>query len=76
VVPGVELVGFLSDEAVELVQSVRSHLSDEGAAAWTAKPWVQQIRISLERERITGALPIGVGSVMKTTRVILKRFYG
>jgi len=43
VVPGVELVWFLSDEAVELVQSVCSLLSDEGAPAWTAKPWVQQI---------------------------------
>ena len=43
IVPGVELAWFLSDEAVELVQSVRSLINGEGAAEWTAKPWVQQI---------------------------------
>ena len=44
VVPGVELAWFLSEEAVELVQSVRSLINGEGVAEWTAKPWVQQIR--------------------------------
>ena len=43
IVPGVELAWFLSDEAVELVQSVRSLLSGDGLAQWTAKPWVQQV---------------------------------
>ena len=43
IVPGVELAWFLSDEAVGLVQSVRSLLSGEGLAEWTAKSWVQQI---------------------------------
>ena len=43
IVPGVELAWFLSDEAVELVQSVRSLLSGGGLAQWTAKPWVQQV---------------------------------
>lgn len=43
IVPGVELAWFLSDEAVELVQSVRSLLSGEGLAEWGAKPWVQQV---------------------------------
>lgn len=44
VVPGVELAWFLSDEAVELVHSVRALLSGDGLAEWTAKPWVEQIR--------------------------------
>lgn len=43
IVPGVELAWFLSDEAVELVQSVRALLSGEGLAEWGAKPWVQQV---------------------------------
>lgn len=43
IVPGVELAWFLSDEAVSLVHSVRGLVNGEGLAAWTAKPWVQQI---------------------------------
>ena len=43
IAPGVELVRFLSDEAVSLVQSVRSLLDEEGKQEWLAKPWVQQV---------------------------------
>ena len=43
VAPGVELVWFLSDDAVALVQSVRSLFGGDGLAEWTAKPWVQQV---------------------------------
>jgi len=42
-VPGVELALFLSEEAVELVKSVRALLSDQGIQEWTQKPWVQQL---------------------------------
>jgi predicted PurR-regulated permease PerM len=43
IVPGIELARFLGDEAVSLVQSVRSFLDEEGKQEWLAKPWVQQI---------------------------------
>jgi predicted PurR-regulated permease PerM len=43
IVPGVELARFLADEAVSLVQSVRSLLDEEGKQEWLAKPWVQQV---------------------------------
>jgi predicted PurR-regulated permease PerM len=43
IAPGVELVRFLADEAVSLVQSVRSLLDEEGKQEWLAKPWVQQV---------------------------------
>jgi len=43
VVPGVELVWFLADEAVELVQSVRALVSGEGLAEWLATPSVSQV---------------------------------
>ncbi len=43
VIPGVELAKFLSEEALELVKSVRSLINGEGVEEWTAKPWVQQI---------------------------------
>jgi predicted PurR-regulated permease PerM len=42
-VPGVEIALFLSEEAVELVQSVRALLSDQGIQEWAQKPWVQQL---------------------------------
>jgi predicted PurR-regulated permease PerM len=43
IAPGVELVRFLADETVSLVQSVRSLLDEEGKQEWLAKPWVQQV---------------------------------
>ena len=43
IVPGIELARFLTEEAVALVQTVRSMMSDEGLAEWTQRPWVQQI---------------------------------
>jgi predicted PurR-regulated permease PerM len=43
IAPGIELVRFLADEAVSLVQSVRSLLDEEGKQDLLAKPWVQQI---------------------------------
>jgi predicted PurR-regulated permease PerM len=43
IAPGIELVRFLADEAVSLVQSVRSLLDEEGKQEWLAKPWVQQV---------------------------------
>jgi predicted PurR-regulated permease PerM len=43
IAPGIELVRFLAEEAVSLVQSVRSLLDEEGKQDLLAKPWVQQI---------------------------------
>jgi predicted PurR-regulated permease PerM len=43
IAPGIELVRFLADETVSLVQSVRSLLDEEGKQEWLAKPWVQQV---------------------------------
>jgi predicted PurR-regulated permease PerM len=43
IAPGIELASFLAEEAVQLVQSVRSLFSDEGVAEWQQKPWIQQI---------------------------------
>ena len=43
ILPGVELVRFLADETVSLMQSVRSLLDEEGKQEWLAKPWVQQL---------------------------------
>lgn len=43
IAPGFELVWFLSQEAAELVQTVRGLVSGEGLAQWTAQPWVQQL---------------------------------
>ena len=43
ILPGVELVRFLTDETVSLVQSVRSLMDEEGKQEWLAKPWVQQL---------------------------------
>jgi predicted PurR-regulated permease PerM len=43
IAPGIELVRFLADETVSLVQSVRSLLDEEGKQEWLAKPWVQQM---------------------------------
>jgi predicted PurR-regulated permease PerM len=43
ILPGVELVRFLADETVSLVQSVRSLLDEEGKQEWLAKPWVKEV---------------------------------
>ena len=43
IVPGLELAWFLSDEAVALVKSVRSLMTEDGKQEWLAKPWVQQL---------------------------------
>jgi predicted PurR-regulated permease PerM len=43
VLPGVRLAGFLSDEAVELVKTVRSLMNGDGLEVWREKPWVQEL---------------------------------
>lgn len=43
IAPGIELARFLSEEAVLLVQSLRSLLEEDGKQEWLAKPWVQQL---------------------------------
>jgi predicted PurR-regulated permease PerM len=41
IVPGVELVRFLTEEVILLVQSVGSLLNEDGKQEWLAKPWVR-----------------------------------
>ena len=41
--PGIELTRFLADEAVSLLQSVRTSLDEEGKQQWLAQPWVQEL---------------------------------
>jgi len=43
IAPGIELVRFLTEEAILLVQSVRSLMDEDGKQEWLAKPWVQQL---------------------------------
>lgn len=43
IAPGIELVRFLTEEAILLVQSVRSLLEGDDKQEWLAKPWVQQL---------------------------------
>jgi predicted PurR-regulated permease PerM len=43
IAPGIELARFLTEEAISLVQSVRSLMDEEGKQEWLAKPWVQQL---------------------------------
>lgn len=43
IAPGIELVRFLTEEAILLVQSVRSLMDEDGKQGWLAKPWVQLI---------------------------------
>jgi predicted PurR-regulated permease PerM len=45
IIPGIELGWFLTDEAIELVQTVRSLMTDDGLAQWTQRPSVQSILI-------------------------------
>lgn len=42
IAPGIELVRFLSEETILVVQSLRSLLEEGGKQEWLAKPWVQQ----------------------------------
>jgi len=41
--PGAELAWFLSQEAIAVVQSVRSLLNGDGAADWMQQPWLQRL---------------------------------
>jgi predicted PurR-regulated permease PerM len=41
IAPGVELVRFLTEEVILLVQSVRSLMDEDGKQEWLSKPWVQ-----------------------------------
>jgi predicted PurR-regulated permease PerM len=41
VIPGLQIIGFLSEEATELVQSVRELVTAEGIKAWQEKPWIK-----------------------------------
>ncbi|HEX9788186.1 MAG TPA: AI-2E family transporter, partial [Candidatus Binatia bacterium] len=43
IAPGIELVRFLTEEAILLVQSVRLLMDEDGKQQWLAKPWVQQL---------------------------------
>jgi hypothetical protein len=41
--PGAEFGWFLSQEAIAVVQTVRSLVTDEGVAEWMQQRWVQQL---------------------------------
>jgi predicted PurR-regulated permease PerM len=41
VIPGLQMIGFLSQEVVQLVQSVGSLVKGKGLELWQQKPWVQ-----------------------------------
>ena len=41
VLPGIQIVGFLSEEVVELVKSVAALVNGEGIEAWKQTPWIQ-----------------------------------
>jgi predicted PurR-regulated permease PerM len=43
IVPGIQLAWFLSDEAVLLVQSVRSLVNGENGTPWQSLPWAQTL---------------------------------
>lgn len=43
IAPGIQLAWFLSDEAVLLVQTVRSLLHNEDGAQWQSLPWAQTL---------------------------------
>jgi predicted PurR-regulated permease PerM len=43
VIPGLRIIGFLSDEAVDLVQSLRDFLAGDGIKIWQEKPWVKEL---------------------------------
>jgi predicted PurR-regulated permease PerM len=43
VLPGVRLAGYLSNEAVDLVKTLGSLMTQEGAEMWKQEPWVQKL---------------------------------
>lgn len=43
VLPGLRLAGFLSEEAVELVKTVRSLLNGSDVEMWNQRPWIQKL---------------------------------
>jgi predicted PurR-regulated permease PerM len=43
VLPGIRLVGYLTQEAVDLVKAIGSIMTQEGAEAWKQQPWVQNL---------------------------------
>jgi len=43
IIPGLKIIGFLSEEAVELGQSVRDFVTGEGIKVWQGKPWVKDL---------------------------------
>jgi predicted PurR-regulated permease PerM len=43
VLPGVRLAGYLSNEAVDLVKTLGSLMTQEGAEMWKKEPWVQKL---------------------------------
>jgi predicted PurR-regulated permease PerM len=43
VLPGVQIVGFLSDEIVELVKSVAALVSGETVETWKQNPWIERL---------------------------------
>jgi len=43
IAPGIELARFLTDEAISVIQSIRSLLDEQGKQEWLAQPWVQQV---------------------------------
>jgi predicted PurR-regulated permease PerM len=41
VLPGIQIVGFLAEEVVELVKSVAAVVNGEGFQTWKQNPWIQ-----------------------------------
>jgi predicted PurR-regulated permease PerM len=41
VLPGIQIVGFLADEVVELVKSVGALTNSDGVETWKRHPWIQ-----------------------------------
>jgi len=41
VLPGIQIVGFLAEEVVELVKSVGALTNSEGVESWKRHPWIQ-----------------------------------
>ena len=43
VLPGLRMIGFLSDEVIALVKTISSLAKGEGLDVWQQKPWVQTV---------------------------------
>jgi predicted PurR-regulated permease PerM len=43
VLPGIQIVGFLSEEVVELVKSLAALVDGQGVETWKQNPWIQQL---------------------------------